>query len=281
MVLDRTRRVLHFSLVSQRKWRSLTVALLFGLVASRAHATETTRYFAYADERYLFPGQHRGGAALVPDDVPAGVAVPLVVFLHGTNSTGETHLWLGGGGHDLRPLAIRLMKERTTQPFVLAAPSQTKGAAGTRNLWSEFDLGKFVDDVAAATEGELQIDRARVVVAGHSGAGCNAAGGLATDFWTGSKQLPMALVSIDPCLDAEMGEAFSKRPAAVPLLLWWQSAIWPRSPADFWSALVADKPKERIDRMTVLPPGGPNPHDAIVPVAFERMVGELFQVERE
>jgi hypothetical protein len=171
--------------------------------------------------------------------------------------------------------------EQQVRPFVLAAPSQTKNAAATRGLWSEFDLSGFVDDVAGAMENVLQIDRTRVVVAGHSGAGCNPDGGLATDFWTGEKPPPLALISIDPCLDAEMGAVFAKRPSHVPLLVWWQSAIWARSPEEFWSSLVAGKPAGRIDRMTKLPADGPNPHDSIVPLAFERMVRELFPVDAQ
>jgi hypothetical protein len=35
----------------------------------------------------------------------------------------------------------------------------------------------------------------------------------------------MALASIDPCLDEEMGSAFARRPAEIPLVVWWQSAM--------------------------------------------------------
>jgi hypothetical protein len=73
-----------------------------------------------------------------------------------------------------------------------------------------------------------------------------------------------------------MGTAMSKRPASVPLLLWWQSVIWPRDPLAFWAALTLNDDGQRIDRMQELEVAGVNPHEAIVPVAFERSVRELF-----
>jgi hypothetical protein len=270
--------VLPLRVVSFGRRYAVVLALTASWLASSvpAHAAET-RYFSYEDDRYLLPGQHRGGAVLLTDDVDAETTVPLVVFLHGTNSAGEPHLWLGGGGRDLRPLATRLMFEGKVHPFVLAGPSQTKGAAGARTLWSELDLPAFVDSVALASHDRVQIDRQRVVVAGHSGAGCNPTGGLATDFWSHGRVEPWALVSIDSCLDAEMGGALGgTRPATIALSVWWQSAIWQRAPVDFWTALTADKPEQRVDRMVELPAIGPNPHEAIVPIAFERTLLELF-----
>lgn len=257
------------------KLSCMVVSALVWLVPSQASAAET-RYFPHADERYLFAHQHNGAAALLPEDAVNGAEVPLVIFLHGTNAIGEPHLWFGGGGRDLRPVAARLMKEGKVRPFVLAGPSQTKGAALARTLWSGFDLGAFVDDVIAATQDEVRIDRRQVVVAGHSGAGCNPTGGLATPFWNAASVTPFALASIDPCLDGEMGGAFAKRPAEIPLFVWWQSAIWARDPEEFWSALVAGKPAERVDRMSKLLAPGPNPHDAIVPLAFQSVLLELL-----
>jgi hypothetical protein len=258
--------------------RSILLSAVVSLVASPASAAET-RYFRHADERYLYPHQRNGAAALLPERAAPDIAVPLVIFLHGTNSMAEPHLWFGGGGRDLRPVAARLMKERKARQFVLAGPSQTKGAALAHTLWSGFDLDAFVDDVVAATRDALQIDRSKVVVAGHSGAGCNPTGGLARQFWATATVTPLALASIDPCLDGEMGGAFAKRPADVPLLVWWQSAIWVREPEAFWGALVAGKPVERVDRMTRVVAHGPNPHDAIVPVAFEALLRDLLPNE--
>jgi hypothetical protein len=243
-----------------------------------APADAKTTYFSHQDARFLYRFQRNGGAAVVPESVSAGQkeALPLVVFLHGTNPTSELHMWLGGTGRDLRPLVKRLIDSGEVKPFVLAAPSQTKNAGLAAKVWQGFDLNSFVDDVVQATAGQVTIDRTRVVLAGHSGAGCNPSGGLAADFWSAGVPLPLALVSIDPCLDRKMGGAFARRPTEVPLLLWWQPAIWVRHPAKFAAALTLDKPETRVDRVRELPPMGANPHEAILPVAFESALRELF-----
>jgi hypothetical protein len=249
-------------------------AALSGLWSAPASAK--TLYFPHNDARFLYRFQRNGGAAVVPEGVTPDQALPVVVFLHGTNPTSDTHMWLGGGGRDLRPLVKRLIESGQVRPFVLAAPSQTKNAGLAATVWQGFDLNAFVDDVARATSGVVTIDRSSVVLAGHSGAGCNPSGGLAADFWSAGVPLPLALVSIDPCLDRKMGGAFARRPSEVPLLLWWQPAIWVRQPAKFEAALKRDKPEQRIDRVRELPPMGANPHEAILPVAFESALRELF-----
>jgi hypothetical protein len=254
------------------------VGLCVGLaaLATATPLSAKTLYFPHQDARFLYRFQHNGGAAVLPSKSNPGEALPLVVFLHGTNPLSEPHMWLGGGGKDLRPLVKRLIDSGQVMPFVLAAPSQTKNAGLAATVWRGFDLNAFVDDVVRATDGQVTIDRTRVVLAGHSGAGCNPSGGLAADFWSAGVPLPLALVSIDPCLDRKMGGAFARRPTEVPLLLWWQPAIWARHPAKFQAALNHDKPEERIDRVRELPPMGANPHEAILPVAFEIALRELF-----
>jgi hypothetical protein len=86
----------------------------------------------------------------------------------------------------------------------------------------------------------------------------------------------MALVSIDPCLDRKMGGALGRRPTEVPLLLWWQPAIWVREPEKFTAALARGKPEARVDKLVELPPHGANPHEAILPIALESSLRELF-----
>jgi hypothetical protein len=263
--------------MSGARWLGALATLV--AVGFSAPAAAKTLYFQHDDARLMHRFQKKGGAALVPDSASPEQKLPLVVFLHGTNSTAEPHLWMGGGGKDLRPLAKRLIDSGKVKPFVLAAPSQTKNAGLAATVWQDFDLNRFIDDATAATDGKVLIDRERVVLAGHSAAGCNPKGGLAADFWSAGTPLPLALVSIDPCLDRKMGGALGRRPADVPLLLWWQPAIWVREPAKFTAALARDKPEARVDRVLELPPMGPNPHDAILPVALERALKELFGTE--
>jgi hypothetical protein len=248
------------------------------LFAGVASAEAKTLYFPHNDAHFLYRFQRNGGAALLPEPPARNQPLPLVVFLHGTNPSSEPHMWFGGGGRDLRPMVKRLIDSGQVKPFVLAAPSQTKNAGLAAKVWQGFDLNAFVDDVVKATDGSVTIDRTRVVLAGHSGAGCNPNGGLAADFWSAGVPLPLALVSIDPCLDRKMGGAFARRPTEVPLLLWWQPAIWIRQPAKFEAALTRDKPEERVDRVRELPPMGANPHEAILPIALESALRELFGI---
>lgn len=251
----------------------MALALCVALFLPKNGRADQTVYFHHQDEQLLLPNQEQGGAAFFSEKLSAGRAVPLIVFLHGTNEDGELHLWLGGGERDLRPVASELMRSRRAPPFVLASPSQTRGAAQPRTLWSSFDLSEFVQDVERATAGRIKVDRGKVVLAGHSGAGCNPTGGLAASPTKAIK--PAAIVSIDPCLDAELGAAFAQRPATLPLTVFWQSAVWPRSPDRFWAALTADKPAQRVDRMTKLAVSGATAHDAIVPLALEHIAREL------
>lgn len=255
-------------------------ALLADLLAA-PNVEAKTLYFPHEDARFLYQFQRNGGAAYVPDGLDTSTPLPLVVFLHGTNTTAETHLWFGGGGKDLRPLVRRLIEGGQVRPFMLAAPSQTKNAGLARKVWQGFDLNRFVDDVVQASAGQVTIDRQRVVLAGHSGAGCNPDGGLAADFWSAGAPLPLALISVDPCLDRKMGGAFARRPVEVPLLLWWQPALWTREPAKFAAALSSDKPAQRVDRVQELPPMGRNPHEAILPIALESALRELFGTKED
>jgi hypothetical protein len=251
--------------------------LITALWASHASAGETI-YFAHDDGRYLTEEQHDGGAAFIPAAARRGGTVPLVVFLHGTNPRGVPHLWLGGLGRDLRPTVESLSRDPNVRPFVLAAPSQTTFAGSKNSLWSDFDLNRFVADVRQALGSGVELDEGSLHLFGHSGAGCNPRGGLATAFTGGLT--PLSIVSIDPCLDEKMGRAFAPRIGEAPLWVLWQSQAWPRN-VDAWSsALLQDTTNAESYRITHLTAPGPNPHSEIVSVAFEMAVRRLLKRER-
>jgi hypothetical protein len=151
-------------------WRfcapSLSAVALLGVAFSRPALAAETRYFAHADQRYLEAEQRKGGAAFIPSKVPRRRAVPLVVFLHGTNPRGRLHPWLGGSGDDLRLVAEALVQKGEVAPFVLAGPSQTRDAKAPAALWQDFDLKRFVRDVQSALRGRAEIDERWVALFG-------------------------------------------------------------------------------------------------------------------
>ncbi len=108
--------------------------------------------------------------------------LPILVFLHGTNEARIEHRWMGGGQEgDVRRIAAQLMEAGRIPPMLVAAPSAVLPAAVAvaRTSWPAFDLDAFLDATAARLRGVATLDRARVVVAGHLGGGCNKAGGIA------------------------------------------------------------------------------------------------------
>ena len=250
------------------------------LISMKASASLDTVYFQHEDERYLYPSQHHGGAALVSPGT-RGRHLPLLVFLHGTNPARALHFWMGGGGRDLRPVAAAMFASKQVTPFIFAGPSQTRAAEHGRNLWAHFDLDRFVGDVERALDGRATVDPESVIVVGHSGAGCNLSGGLAANFWARGRVAPRELVSIDPCLDADLGQAFARRPAEVPLWVMWQSRAWRRQPGEFERALMTGAAPGRVDRIERLNVTGPDPHQTILPLALQRAVRELLAVPRD
>lgn len=213
--------------------------------------------FAFEDARWLRPGQSLGGRAVVPEGLTG--ALPLLVWLHGNNSTTEMHRGLGGGAAGSNDLSR--MEGVGTLPLVIAAPSQTKNAADA-SLWSGFDLDAFVEAVEKATG--RHIDRSRVVLAGHSGAGCSQAGGLLSPL--GAVE-PRKVLNIDGCLNERYGQLFGELGARVPVEVYYQTKSWTRDPAGFARGLAGRGVFEEIKSMGA---ATGNPHEDVVPVALAK-----------
>ncbi|RYE94968.1 MAG: hypothetical protein EOO75_00535, partial [Myxococcales bacterium] len=151
----------------------------------RTGAEASEERFAFEDERYLLPHQKEGGLVYVPSAVPAGASVPLVIFLHGNNPNGPLHRGLGSGaglltssneieaGYDLRPVVQEMIDRGTMAPVMVGGPSQTREASKGRDMWPTFDPFAFVDAAERSLGDRARVDRERVVVVGHSGAGCS------------------------------------------------------------------------------------------------------------
>ncbi|WP_437937303.1 hypothetical protein [Sorangium sp. So ce341] len=209
--------------------------------------------------------------------------LPILVFLHGTNAAQIKYRWMGGGQEgDVRRIAAQLMEAGQIPPILVAAPSAVLPAAVAvaRTSWPAFDLDAFLDATAARLRGVATIDRTRVIVAGHSGGGCNREGGVATAL-RASIPVHAALV-IDTCMDVDVALPLSRSPPATHVVVSWQTMSWAKRPiADFRRAFqrgVEAHPAAPgvLRELEQLQPTEPMPHDAMVPLVLRRWLPPLL-----
>lgn len=251
-----------------RKRLALVVLLLAPASVARA-ATDLT--FAYDDARLLQSDEHDGGLAHFRTGGSGNV--PLLVFLHGVNERGPLHRGLGAGGYDLRAIVDELADADAIEPPMVAGPSQTRDAWTGSKLWGDFDLDEFV----AATEKAVgvKVDRGRIILVGHSGAGCNPTGGLLAPLGTVK---PLAIVPIDVCMDDRFGRLFGERAGVAPVHVLYQDALWPREFSAFKSALDATTAGDPARKATVTRYDAPgaNSHEEIVRVGLRALLPVLL-----
>jgi hypothetical protein len=207
----------------------LLAALAAALLASARAEADHRTVFPYRDADFLSPGEAGGGMVVVPDGVAAGEKTPLIVLLHGVNLDQVLHMWFGTRGYpDVAAIGERAIASGAAPPFLLAAPSQTKGAWSGRRMWQDFDLDDFVRAVEAAALSQATVDRDAVFVIGHSGAGCNPDGGLLRVARATSLVVPRAIFAIDTCMDEDSGAALGSSPESARVWVRFQAEIWPR-----------------------------------------------------
>lgn len=240
-----------------------------------AAALGKTVNFDFHDSRYVLSWQHHGARAYVPEGV-GDAAVPLVIFLHGTNTGAVLHSWMSQVNNDLRPSLDQLIEQNTIVPAVLAAPSQTRRAS-IRHLWDDFDYGAFVQKTQAALGESTRIDMSRIVLVGHSGAGCNPDGGLLAAA-SAQKDPPLfGLVAIDVCMKAGYGFTLG-RSRARSVSVFWQVESWKRDYEDFYSAFLKSRsdPDAGLDVFEEVGVVGRDAHNQIVPRAFALALTQLL-----
>ncbi len=235
------------------------------LVTETAVAAGASSTFPFEDARYLQAGGKDGGLVHRTDANAKG-ALPILVYLHGTNEKGPLHRGLGAPGFDLRKIS-------NLAPMLLAGPSMTRDAWTGSRLWPDFDLTRFVDAVDAELPDGVSVDRARVILAGHSGAGCNLKGGLLSPGGIA----PRAILAIDTCLDADLGRAFGEAADLAPVHVFWQES-WARDVPAFETAFTATLQKDaaRLGTITRMDVPGPNGHEDIVPLVVEKVLPALL-----
>ena len=263
--------------------RAFGVSLLLSCavaVSSNVHAASTvfggvTRTFPYRQKKLLFSRQGPGALVHVPDGTPEGATLPVLVFLHGQNAEQHMHPRFDGTSGDLRKIANDLRLQGKTRPFLIAAPTHTRYATGSTVMWPTFEIGHFLDATDAELGSRAKIDRAHVVVVGHSAAGCNPNTGI---FAAASLQSVQAVVSVDTCLTEPIRDAYLALAPKTDLRVFWNSA-WPGRPF----AVLANECRNpshpcRVTEVANLAPADGAPHDTILGEALRRVLPELFPV---
>lgn len=214
--------------------------------------------------------------------VPAKAA-PILVFLHGMNTELIKYRWMGGGQEgDVRRIVAELMEEGLVTPMIVAAPSTIDPVTASNAvlLWPAFDLDAFLDRTAARLDGLATIDRSRVIVVGHSGAGCNIRGGLATALH--AKTAPFADLVVDTCMATDFAKALAHAPPATNVIVSWQSISWADRLFDDFRHVFkrelkkAAPPLEGVLReLDYAQPTQGGPHDAMVGLTLRRWLPKL------
>lgn len=204
--------------------------------------------FKYDAKDVKKPERAYDGRAFVPTKAAgAKQALPALVFVHGLNAEKIPFRWMGGGSEgDVRRIVGELVEAGKIGPVLVLAPSTTIPSAITNAMssWPGFDLDNFLALAQKRLDGVATIDRKRVFVAGHSGGGCNASGGMVSAL--GAKEPPAAAFVIDVCMTPDVAKKLSEAPPSTHVVVSYQSVSWSnRGFGDFQKAFdreVAKRP---------------------------------------
>ena len=224
-----------------------------------------------------------GRAYVPPRAKQARGPVPLVVFLHGLNKALIEYRWMGGGKEgDVRRIIGDLVGRRAIEPVVIAGPSSVIASQVSRGAsWNYFDLDNYIDRTSQRLDGVVSIDESRIVVAGHSGAGCSSAGGLATVGK--SRRALLAILSIDTCMGGFLAESLGRSKPNTHVVVSYQTNSW-RSRGFKGFRRLFEREVERhppaagvLRELDHQKPAGAY-HDATVALTFERWLSKVLRV---
>lgn len=210
-----------------------------------------------------------------------GEALPLVVFLHGLNKELIPHRWMGGGNEgDVRRLVAERIDAGAIPPVVVAGPGSVVREAVARGAsFPAIDLEHFVARTEAALAPDVRVDRGRVVVLGHSGAGCSARGGILAGLRM--KPPPLGVVSIDTCMGQGLAADLAAAPPTTHVVVTWQDASWKSRPfagfrTTFARGVAAHAPAAGALRELDHLPAEPRAHDATVGQTIAKWLPRLL-----
>jgi hypothetical protein len=221
---------------------------------------------------------HRKAAAL------SGQGLPVLVFLHGNNAEGIKYRWMGGGTEgDIRRVVSDLIEAGQVPPMLVASPSSidpaTMSNAGLS--WPAFDLDAFLDRTADRLGTAIVIDRGRVVVAAHSGGGCNIHGGLNSAVHAAATPV-LAGIAIDTCMLLDLAKELAHLRPTTNVIVSWQSISWPERDFSAFKTVFlrevkkAPPPEGALRELDYEQPTVPMPHDAIVGIALKKWLPLLL-----
>lgn len=256
----------------------LTIVAALAFTVASAHDAFVPREveFPFDDALRLVPGERDGGKLWRSRGLRYdGRAVPLVVFVHGVIFDGLRHHWLTvdpNGPWDARPFLSQMVDEGNVPPLVAAAPSQTRDGTDPGKLFVELDFDAFVESVDRALAPYQRVDRARIVVVGHSGSACELNAGAFAALR--GKQPLRALFAVDGCLHLDGAHALPNAPNARDVIATYQQTIWPERPfAEFKSAWASEVERAWPRGLRVLErlePVSENAHLALVELTLRR-----------
>lgn len=252
--------------------------------SSAAHAELGGRTYDYHYDGKADGHRERawfGRAYLPKRAIGAEDPLPLVVFLHGLNKELIKHRWMGGGSEgDVREIIGTMVDDGRLPPLIVAGPSSivrsqvSKGAS-----WNFFDLDNFLDRTIYRLDGLAKIDETRIIVSGHSGAGCSQDGGLATA--SDATRRPHALVVIDTCMAGAFAKSLTeKTDARTHVVVGYQRLAWKRPFGEFERLFARGvkkhAPAEGVLRELDVQEPKHDPHNATVAITFERWLPKLL-----
>jgi poly(3-hydroxybutyrate) depolymerase len=175
-----------------------------------------------------------------------------------------------------------LMESGKIPPMIVAAPSSIVTSAVTNAVtsWPSFDLDHFLTHTRDALAGVATIDTSRIIVAGHSGGGCNAKGGMASAI--GAKTPVFAAFAMDTCMLTDFAEVMGKARPDMHVVVSWQTQSWAKRPFGDFRAYFTNTVKKNppasgflreLEHVRVTQPSA---HDAMVGITLERWLPQLF-----
>lgn len=239
--------------------------------------------FPFDDALRLLPRETHAGKAWRSRGLPTdGSAVPLVIFVHGIIFDGQRHHWLTtdrNGPWDARPFMSELVDSGAVTPLVVAVPSQTRDATDPGKLFIGLDFDAFVGAVDQALAPYQRVDRARIVVVGHSGSACDPSSAALASLHA-KTFVPRALLAIDGCLAPSNARLLASTDAARDVIVAYQQQIWVERPFDEFRATWERELERTWPRglrvLERLEPASDNAHLAIVEQTARRWLPSIL-----